>query len=114
MRHFCAVFCFLVCCSITPAASPIDDHIRFDGWSKWARSLLDRSPYFLDREVLITLPVPAPPANSSAETRAELDQLLDLQQTRTREQLRAIKNHREYDGVCAAVLAAVHRDLTHA
>jgi membrane-associated phospholipid phosphatase len=99
--------------SVGLAAVPLDD-IRFEAWEKWALSRLDAPSYFLDREVLIALPVSCPPANSSTETRAELDELLELQQKRTRVQVKMITKHLEYDGVCAAVLAATHRKLTRA
>jgi hypothetical protein len=99
--------------SIASAATPVDD-IRFEGWGQWALSRLDVPPHFLDREELIALPVPPPPANSSTETRAELDELLKLQQERTPPQLKMITQHLEYDGVCAAIFAATHRELTRA
>jgi acid phosphatase (class A) len=95
------------------SAAPLDD-IRFEAWEQWALSRLDAPSYFLDREVLIALPVSPPPANSSAEARAELDELLQLQQGRTRAQVKTITKHLEYDSVCAAVLAATHRKLARA
>ena len=98
---------------VTLVAAPLDD-IRFQAWGKWALSRLDLPPYFLDRELLIALPVAPPPANSSAETRGELDELLELQRARTAAQLKMITRHLEYDGVCAAVLAASHRKLNGA
>jgi PAP2 superfamily len=114
MRHLRGVISLLSFCCIALAAAPLDDNIRFEAWGKWALSQLDRPSYFLDREVLIALPVAAPPANSSAETRADLDELLQFQQERRRAQVSAIKKHLEYDGVCEAVLGAVHRQLTDA
>jgi hypothetical protein len=95
------------------AVAPLDD-IRFEAWGKWALSRLDAPSHFLDREVLIDLPVSPPPANGSAETRAELDELLQLQQERTRTQVKMVTKHLDYDGVCAAVLDATHRKLTRA
>ena len=104
----------LVCSfSLALAAEPLDE-IRFETWGKWALSRLDAPSHFLDREVLIALPVPPPPANSSAETRAELEELLELQQERTRDQVQKITRHLEYDGVCTAILAVTHRKLTRA
>ena len=94
-------------------AAPLDD-IRFEAWGKWALSRLDSPSYFLDREVLIALPVPPPPGNSSTETRAELDELLKLQQERTRAQVKMMTKHLDYDGVCSAILAATHRKLIKA
>lgn len=98
---------------IALGTAPLDD-IRFEAWGKWALSRLDLPSYFLDREVLISLPVPPPPGNSSTETRAELDELLELQQERTRAQVKMMKKHLEYEGVCSAILAATHRKLTRA
>jgi hypothetical protein len=100
-------------CSIVLAAAPLDD-IRFEAWGKWAVSRLEAPSHFLDREALIAVPVRSPPENSSAETRAELDELLQLQKERTRIQVKMITKHLDYDSVCAAVLAATHRKLTRA
>lgn len=100
--------------SIASAAAPLDD-IRFEAWPKWALDRLDAPSHFLERQVLIELPVPPPPANSSTETRADLDELLKLQQERTRAQVKMITKHLDYDGVCAAILDSVtHRKLTRA
>jgi len=113
LKLFLAGLALVSSFSLAFAATPLDD-IRFEAWGAWARSRLDRPSYFLDRDVLMELPVPSPPANSSTETRAELDQLLELQRTRTRSQVKAITRHLEYDGVCAAILAATHRTLSRA
>jgi len=86
------------------------DEIRFGEWTKTARSFLDRPPYFLGREELLALPVPPPPANGSAQVRAELDELLALQAGRTRAQQGSIEAHREYAAVCQAILRRVHAD----
>jgi hypothetical protein len=99
--------------AVALGAASLDD-IRFEAWGKWALSRLDRPSYFLDREVLIALPVPPPPENSSTETRAELDELLRLQQERTRAQVKMITKHFEFDGVCSAILASTHRKPTRA
>jgi hypothetical protein len=99
--------------AIALGAAPLDD-VRFEAWGKWARSRLELQPYFLDREVLVAWPVPPPPANSSSETRAELDELLERQQERTRVQVKMITQHLDYDSVCSAILAATHRKLTRA
>jgi acid phosphatase (class A) len=98
---------------IALVAAPLDD-IRFEAWGEWALSRLDLPSHFLDREILIALPVAPPPANSSIETRAELDELLELQRARSGSQLKMITKHLDYDGVCAAILAATHRKLTRA
>lgn len=99
--------------SLALAAAPLDD-IRFEGWGKWALSRLERAPHFLNREELIALPVSPPPENSSPETRAELDQLLELQRARTPAQVKEMKKHLDYDEVCTAILAATNRKLTRA
>jgi acid phosphatase (class A) len=112
MRYLCGLV-LVSSFSIGLAAAPLDD-IRFEAWGEWALSRLDAPSYFLDRDQLIALPVPPPPANSSAETRAELDELLKLQQERTRAQVKMITKHLDYDRVCAAVLDATHRKLTRA
>ncbi len=114
MRHLSGVILFSCACVLALAAGPIDDNLRFEAWGKATVSLLDRPSYFLNREVLIALPVPAPPTNTSATTRAELDELLQLQQKRTRAQLRSLQKHLRYNAVCAAVIAATNRDLSHA
>jgi acid phosphatase (class A) len=98
---------------IPSVAAPLDD-LRFEAWGKWALSRLNLPSHFLDREVLIALPVAPPPDNSSDETRAELDELLELQRARTGTQLKMITKHLEYDGVCVAILAASNRKLTRA
>ncbi len=90
------------------------DEVRFRAWSEAALSFLDRPPYYLDRDELLALPVPAPPTNSSPETRAELDQLLAWQAARTAAQQHAIESHREYQTVCQAILQVVHGDLRSA
>jgi acid phosphatase (class A) len=96
-------------------AEPIDDGLRYTGWTRGTLAFVDQEPYFLSRADLLAIAVAPPPANSSATTRAELDTLLRLQQqARTRTALRDIRAHREYPGVCAAVLASVHRELSHA
>lgn len=104
MRYLSGLF--LVSSFLTALAAPPLDDIRFEAWGKWALSRLDLPPHFLAGEVLISLPIPAPPANSSTETRAELDELLQLQHERTGAQVRMITKHVDYDGVCAAILAA--------
>src|SRR6266542_1238387 len=97
------------------AAEPVDDNIRYSGWTRSTLALLDREPYFLARVELVALGVSPPPANSSDTTRHDLEALLQLQQrARTRDALRDIEAHKEYPGVCAAVLAKVYRELTHA
>ena len=113
MRHFCGAFLLVFSCVTALAEAPIDDNIRFELWGKWALAALDSPPYFLTREELIDLPVSPPPANSSVETRADLDELLQLQRERTRAQVRTIRKHVHYGSVCAAVCAAIHHNLTH-
>ena len=105
----------LVSSFLTALAAPPLDDIRFEAWGKWALSRLDLPPHFLAGEVLISLSIPAPPANSSTKTRVELDELLQLQQERTAAQVRMITKHLDYDNVCAAILAAAtHRKLSRA
>jgi acid phosphatase (class A) len=113
MRHFCGALFFFLSCLTGLAQAPIDDSIRFEAWGKWAVAALNAPPYFLSREDLINLPVNPPPANSSPETRADLNELLQLQRQRTRAQVRTIRTHLEYDAVCAAVCAATHQGLNH-
>ena len=90
------------------------DGVRFEGWGRHELGIQDRKPVYLDRAALLALPVPPPPANSAAETRAELDELLRLQATRTRAQEQAIQKHRAYPGVLAALMEVVQRDLDDA
>jgi acid phosphatase (class A) len=97
------------------AAQPVDDNVHYSGWTKSTLAFLDREPYFLSRAELLALEVSPPPANSSDTTRRDLEALLQLQQrARTRDAQRDIEAHKDYPGVCAAVLARVHRELTHA
>jgi acid phosphatase (class A) len=49
-----------------------------------AEKRLNIKPYYLQQVVLDDFSIPAPPANSSAQTRAELNYLLQLQQHRTK------------------------------
>jgi len=115
MRTQLAAALLLSLVAAAAAADPIADEARYSGWTRGTLAFLDRQPYFLSRAELLALEVPPPPANSSETTRRDLDALLELQQqARTRTALRDIERHKEYPGVCAAVLASVHRELSHA
>jgi acid phosphatase (class A) len=92
----------------TPAS--VDD-LRFERWSTAALAFLARPPHFLGRDELFALSVPPPPANSSPQTRTELDELLALQAARTPAQQRAIEAHREFQNVCEVILQAGHGRL---
>ena len=95
------------------SGTPIDD-IRFETWGRRELSYLERPPYYLGRAELLALPVAPPPPNSAASTRRELDELRRLQAGRTRAQERSIRSHRDYAGVCNALMAAADRELTTA
>jgi acid phosphatase (class A) len=82
-------------------ATPVDA-LRFTAWGKAELAELDRRPYYLTREALLALPVPPPPQNSDAATRADLDELLRLQRARTAAERDAIDRHRPFTGVCRA------------
>jgi acid phosphatase (class A) len=64
----------------------VDKH-KFPFDAKAAEKRLRLKPYYLKDN--IDFLIPEPPANSSAQTRAELNYLLGLQQQRTDEQVRA-------------------------
>lgn len=87
------------------------DNIRFSHWSAEPLGFLQTPPYYLSREVLGALPVLPPPANSSPLTRAELDELLRLQSTRTATERTAIMQHLEYAQLTALFVRAAGRDL---
>jgi acid phosphatase (class A) len=106
-----APFLLALLLAAPPARSaPLDD-IQFEAWGRRELSYLDRKPYFLTREELLSLPLVPPPRNSSGTTRDELDELLKLQAARTRAERRAIERHRSYPGVCGALIEVAQRDL---
>lgn len=72
--------------------SPVDeavDRLRFPFDQAKADRRLSLTPVYLDQSVWEKIRIADPPANSSKQTRAELDYLLRLQQHRTPEDIRA-------------------------
>ncbi|HEY4324310.1 MAG TPA: phosphatase PAP2 family protein [Mucilaginibacter sp.] len=65
------------------------DKIIFPFDQAFADKVLGQKPVYLQNITLGDFKIPAPPANSSAQTRAELDYLLALQHTRTPEDIRS-------------------------
>ncbi len=90
------------------AAPPVDD-VRFTGWGRPELGYLDTRPHYLARARLLAIPLPPPPRNGSAITRAELDELLLLQAGRTSGDERAIEAHRSYAGVVRALMGGIKR-----
>jgi len=64
------------------------DSIKFPFDQKMAAEVLSLKPVYLRSVSVDDLQLPAPPANSSEQTRAELDYLLALQNSRTPEDVR--------------------------
>lgn len=65
------------------------DTIKFPFDKKMAAEALSQKPVYLRAVSLDDLQLPAPPANSSQQTRAELDYLLALQNSRNAEDVRS-------------------------
>jgi len=65
------------------------DTVRYPLDKKLADEVLSDKPVYLRNLILDDFQLPAPPANSSEQTRAELNYLLDLQKTRTPEDIRS-------------------------
>lgn len=65
------------------------DTVRYPLDKKLADEVLSDKPVYLRNLTLDDFHLPAPPANSSEQTRAELDYLLGLQKTRTPEDIRS-------------------------
>ncbi len=91
------------------ALAPALDDVRFSGWGRRELALLEARPYYLLRERLLAIPVPPPPRNGSATTRAELDEMLLLQGSRSGADERAIQRHRSHAGVVSALLDVMKR-----
>lgn len=73
---------------------PVSDHdaldkIKFPFDQAFANKVLSEKPHYLTNVSIDAFSLPAPPANSSAQTRAELDYLLELQHNRTPEDIRS-------------------------
>jgi acid phosphatase (class A) len=74
--------------SVKPAAAGLEvDKKKFPFDTTAAERRLNLKPYYLSEHT--EFKIPHPPANSSAQTRAELNYLLALQRQRTPEQVRA-------------------------
>ncbi len=83
---------YKVLAEISP--KPMKDHQDLDKLSfpydeKFANKVLSEKPYFLKNTTGSDFKLPDPPANSSLQTRAELNYLLGLQQRRTNEDVRS-------------------------
>ena len=65
------------------------DNVKFPFDKAKADEVLSQKPFYLRSVTLDDFQLPAPPANSSQQTRAELDYLLTLQQNRTAEDVRS-------------------------
>lgn len=77
--------------SVKPAAPQLEvDQQKFPFDAIAAEKRLSLKPYYLSNK--IDFKIPDPPANSSEQTRAELNYLLALQNQRTPEQVRAALN----------------------
>ncbi|HLZ86093.1 MAG TPA: phosphatase PAP2 family protein [Puia sp.] len=78
--------------SISPKPGYINkglDSVKFPFDKAMAEEVLSLKPHYLRAVSLDDLRVPAPPANSSEQTRAELDYLLALQHNRSAEDVRS-------------------------
>jgi acid phosphatase (class A) len=76
------------------SARPASDHeavdkLKFPFDRSFANKVLSEKPYYLTTVTVEDFKLPDPPANSSAQTRAELDYLLSLQHNRTPEDIRS-------------------------
>jgi len=63
------------------------DKLRFPFDQAWADKVLSAKPVYLTNVTVNDFKIPAPPANSSDQTRAELNYLLSLQYSRTLEDI---------------------------
>jgi acid phosphatase (class A) len=78
-----------------PDRAPLDK-LSFPYDEKFAAKVLAEKPYYLISISVNDFKIPAPPANSSLQTRAELDYLLALQDNRSPEDIRSslyMSNH---------------------
>ncbi len=79
----------LVALSPKPRAAYAEmDNKKFPFDSAWAKKVLSIKPYYLTGVSVDDFKLPDPPANSSEQTRAELNYLLALQHNRTPEDIR--------------------------
>jgi acid phosphatase (class A) len=65
------------------------DKLKFPFDQSFAKKVLSEKPHYLTDVSADVFTLPGPPANSSAQTRAELDYLLALQHDRTPEDIRS-------------------------
>jgi len=65
------------------------DNLKFPFDKAMADVVLSQKPFYLQSVTLDDFQLPAPPANSSEQTRAELNYLLALQHSRTPEEVRS-------------------------
>jgi len=65
------------------------DKVKFPLDPKWADKVLSVKPIYLSNITTDDFKLPDPPANSSEQTRAELNYLLTLQHNRTMEDVRS-------------------------
>ena len=63
------------------------DKVKFPFDQSWADKVLSVKPFYLKNTSIDDFKLPDPPANSSEQTRAELNYLLTLQNTRTLEDI---------------------------
>jgi acid phosphatase (class A) len=79
----------LAALSPAPRASGVEmDKLKFPFDQAWADKVLADKPVYLQNVLVSDFKLPDPPANSSAQTRAELDYLLALQHSRSAEDVR--------------------------
>jgi acid phosphatase (class A) len=71
-----------------PKSANLDiDKVKFPFDQTWADKVLSVKPFYLKNTMVADFKLPDPPANSSDRTRAELNYLLTLQNTRTLEDI---------------------------
>src|ERR1700722_1569074 len=74
--------------SAAPKAPNLDvDKLKFPFDQAWADKVLSAKPVYLTSMTVNDFKIPDPPANSSDQTRAELNYLLSLQYSRTLEDI---------------------------
>jgi acid phosphatase (class A) len=71
------------------SAHEAKDKLKFPYDTAFANKVLSQKPYYLQNISVEDFKLPDPPANSSPQTRAELDYLLALQHSRTPEDIRS-------------------------
>lgn len=67
------------------------------GWTDFYRQILDWKPIYLEEDWAKNITLPSPPANSSAQTQAELRYLLALQDRRSAAEISLIKTQHDFD-----------------